>query len=184
MQIARGPFCENAIIFADTSSPAFTVITCGVNPIPAEPRAAICTFLLLEPGGLPLLVFFTTSPEPGAPLGELPKPGGVGPPPVDAAPTGTSESAMLPSGPYFLGLPLFFFNGSVPVPVPLPVLELNAGPCAGFPCDGSVLGVVWSPLAVGEGWNKGEDVAGGAVVGVEVEMGCGCCGAGVDVMGL
>lgn len=135
------------------------------NEYKTLPRAAICTFLLLEPGGLPPLVFFPTSPEPGAPPVELAKPGGVCPPPADAAPTGTSESAMLPSGPYFLGLPLLFFTGSVPLPLPLPVLALNTA------CDGSLLGMVavlWGPVAVGEGWNSGEDVGGG---GAEVEMG-------------
>lgn len=136
--------------------------------------------MLLEPGGLPPLGFFTPSTEPDTPPGELAKPGGVSPPPVDAAPPGTSASAMLPSGPYFLGLPLFFFTGSVP----LPGLALNTEPCAGPACEGSVLGgvvVLWGPEAVGEGWNNGEDVGGGAVVGAEVEMGCGGGGAAVGV---
>lgn len=51
MQTVLGPCCEKVIIFLAISSPACTVITWGVKPIPVDPRASNCLFP--EPGGLP-----------------------------------------------------------------------------------------------------------------------------------
>jgi hypothetical protein len=38
-QTARDPCCANDIIFVATSSPAATVMMCGVKPWPAEPAS-------------------------------------------------------------------------------------------------------------------------------------------------
>lgn len=100
MQTARGPCCENDIIFEATSSPAAMVMTCGVKPIPAEPTthspSAAKRCFLPEPGGRPLPRFCRG--EKGVPGAE--------------AESGAKAKAMLPSGPYFRGLPRFFFMES------------------------------------------------------------------------
>nr|ACL52488.1 unknown [Zea mays] len=107
MHVVRGPCWEKAIILDATSSLGFTVIMWGVNDVPEDPKASSC-FFLPDPGGRPL---------------RLPSGLGVDPPPPDWAPVASvtpaaavlSPKPMLPSGPYFLGLPLFFFTRSPPL---------------------------------------------------------------------
>lgn len=95
-------------------------MTCGVNPIPTDPKASTGCFLP-EPGGLPLAFLVEGDGDGGIPEGggtareggwcsdgEKFTPGGGG---AAAAAGGgggecTRAMAMEPSGPYFLGLPL------------------------------------------------------------------------------
>ena len=68
-------------------------------------RVARCCFLPL-PGGRPLGRFSEEVPDPGVELA--------------VADMGESIKETDPSGPYFLGLPLFFFTGSPEEGTPLP----------------------------------------------------------------
>ena len=77
------------------------------------PRASICCFLL-EPGGRPLAFFKEEGEADPAEAGGEEN----APPDWDTfTPEGAGDnaSAMVPSGPYFLGLPLFLFKGSLPI---------------------------------------------------------------------
>ena len=93
--------------------------------------ASNCCFLL-EPGGLPLAFFNEegeeADPPPPPPAAAAADEGGgaavVGDenPPLDwftvtegGGGVGERPNAMVPSGPYFLGLPLFLFIGSPPM---------------------------------------------------------------------
>lgn len=116
IQTVRGPCWEKAIIFDAMSSPTFTVITWGVKPTPAAPKASSCFFE--ELGGLPRAFLDGFSED-------VPS---TSPPPPESVFVGTTEEigvtgvgerpkAMLPSGEYFLGRPLFFLAGSMLNPV-------------------------------------------------------------------
>lgn len=124
----RGPCCENAKIFDAMSSPALTVMTCGVNPTPPTPPSASSCFFP-EPGGRPRWRLAEGSEaDPAAP---------PPPPPESAREPGdwavvANRNAMLPSGVYFLGRPRFFLAGSM-LKLPPPVLNegdpSNTPPC-------------------------------------------------------
>ena len=79
----------------------------------------------MEPGGLPLAFLMdvgdVADPTPPPEEGSAAALGGDEKPPADwgtvtedGAVDGERANAMVPSGPYFLGLPLFLFMGSVP----------------------------------------------------------------------
>jgi hypothetical protein len=112
MQIALDPLWENDIIFIETSSPVFTVSICGVKLAPTEydtfaPGLSICGFCFFFlndsiDGSVPFFQDAGKSPFIGI-----------------EAEIGIGDNAIVtltfPSGPYFLGLPLFFFSNE-PVP--------------------------------------------------------------------
>lgn len=100
-------------------------MTCGVNPIPTDPKASTGCFLP-EPGGLPLAFLVEGDGDDGIPEGggtareggwcsdgEKCTPGGGGAAAVGGG-EGTRAMAMEPSGPYFLGLPLLRLTVSAP----------------------------------------------------------------------
>lgn len=123
MQTALGPCCENDIIFDATSSPTEIVITCGVKPIPAEPksispREANCC-LVPDPGGRPLPRFCIGMNDDDDAAGAL---------------TGVlvdNVDDIDPSGPYFLGRPLFLFTGSPDGDTPVGAPTFDAAAATG-----------------------------------------------------
>lgn len=122
---------------------------------------------MLEPGGLPLafleeLVDGDADPPDGWLTGRL-------------GSLGAEPRAMAPSGPYFLGLPLFFLSGSV--------LILKLIPNASPPCAVASAPLMTEALRGFEEWKDGGEVARGLNSGVRPSVlkdKCMFCKTGSD----